>query len=593
MPISISNIKVENFKSIRNYDFDLAQYTPVVGNNNTGKSNLIKAIKWLIKKQSLPTQDFFNPQQPVIVTAKINGITQPIIDAMPTGQRNSIAPYISNGNITIRRTQTIPGDSMPNIRLSVLEPNNPVETWVPNPNGIDGAFSALLPDPLHLGAMENSEEDVTKNKAGTTIGKLLAEILEDLTLQHEATINNSFQAFKDIFDAQGANRAVELTTFDNSVNQNFDDFFSGISLKVHVPTPEVKEVFNKATIKVFEGAGLISKDVSSLGHGAQRAIQMALVRQLADSRRNNQPNGSTTLLLIDEPELYLHPLAVEQTREALRVLSQNGYQVVFSTHSAQLITQDDIEDVILIRKNQNNETERRRTLRTAISQIQNHDHQLEVLFSLSNSNQILFCDKTILVEGKTEFRLLPFLYKTITGNSIGQSKFSLVKQDGCANLNKSMEVLRVMDIPTKAIVDLDFAFTSAISSGIISDAHPSIVGCKQIFSNIAVQNNIYLNPNSGIPEKAPYGQAPSLKPAQAFEVLAAQPTAIPLIEQLHTDLIQQNIWIWKKGTIETHLGLTGKNNAIWTSFVNTVKQNGLNSINNHQDISDLIGWLNN
>lgn len=38
----------------------------------------------------------------------------------------------------------------------------------------------LFPDPIHIGAMENSEEDSSKSKAGTTIGKLLAEIIEPI-----------------------------------------------------------------------------------------------------------------------------------------------------------------------------------------------------------------------------------------------------------------------------------------------------------------------------------------------------------------------------------------------------------------------------
>ena len=54
--------------------------------------------------------------------------------------------------------------------------------------------------------------------------------------------------------------------------------------------------------------------LSTLGHGAQRSIQMTLIRHLADLKLNNQEQATTTLLLIDEPELYLHPQAIEILR---------------------------------------------------------------------------------------------------------------------------------------------------------------------------------------------------------------------------------------------------------------------------------------
>jgi predicted ATP-dependent endonuclease of OLD family len=41
---------------------------------------------------------------------------------------------------------------------------------------------------------------------------------------------------------------------------------------------------------------------------------MALVQYLAEIKRQNNQQISTTLLLIDEPELYLHPFAIEQVR---------------------------------------------------------------------------------------------------------------------------------------------------------------------------------------------------------------------------------------------------------------------------------------
>ena len=124
-------------------------------------------------------------------------------------------------------------------------------------------------------------------------------------------------------------RFGELANIDNNVNAKVADLFPGMSIKLHFDTPTMDDLIKAGTLKVFEGQG-DARDFSSYGHGAQRSIQIALIQYLAEVKR--QASGSTTLLLIDEPELYLHPFAIEQVREALLSLSSSGYQVVITTH---------------------------------------------------------------------------------------------------------------------------------------------------------------------------------------------------------------------------------------------------------------------
>lgn len=78
---------------------------------------------------------------------------------------------------------------------------------------------------------------------------------------------------------------------------------------------------------------------------------MALVRHLADIKRATGGATSNTILLIDEPELYLHPQAIEILRDSLKILSNQGYQIIFTTHSPFMITSNDVVNTILITKN--------------------------------------------------------------------------------------------------------------------------------------------------------------------------------------------------------------------------------------------------
>lgn len=583
----ISKIHIQNFKSIINHEFELAKFTPLVGYNNAGKSNILDAIKWVLRKTSLGASSFNDITQPVEMTATIEGITEQILDNIDAAHRARIEPFLDNETLSIKRIQDTPGQTVAQIRLLVL---NPVDnTWQNNPAGIDNAIKDLFPEPIHIGAMENSEEDVTKSSTTSTIGKLLAEIIGPLEQQYGQQLNQALEGLKEILEVEGNTRAPELIAFDQEINTKLDAFFPEITVRVHIPTPELKEVFKKGTIKVYENLHPNPKDVGTLGHGAQRSIQMTLIRHLADLKLQNQPNSTTTLLLIDEPELYLHPQAIEILRQSLNILSNQGYQVIFSTHSPFMITQKDVGNTILVRKNLALGTYKRTTLKSAVPQVE-HDapHQLTLLYSLSNSSNILFSEKVILAEGKTENRLLPLLIEKVTGRSVLHHKSAFVKIDGSGNTRKSMLVLNTMDLPTKAIVDLDFALKQGISEGYLNAGNADIAACLAEVAAIAAANNISIG-NDGWPTK----NANSVTAAEGFAILAKSPNVTANIANICNTMRGQNIWVWKKGTIENHLNLNGKTEAIWAAFASSLDLSTLQVLlpHDYQEIEDCINWL--
>ena len=56
----------------------------------------------------------------------------------------------------------------------------------------------------------------------------------------------------------------------------------------------------------------------------------------------------------------------------------------------------------------------------------------------------------------------------------------------------------------------------------------------------------------------------------------------------------QNIWVWKKGAIEAHIGIDteSKTEKAWAQFKNEVDTNGLfETCNDHQSLLHLVEWL--
>ncbi len=314
-------------------------------------------------------------------------------------------------------------------------------------------------------------------------------------------------------------------------------------------------------------------------------MQIALLKCLARAKQAEALAPRNTLLLIDEPELYLHPHAVENTRDSLRRLSAHGYQTVFTTHSAHMITRQDAANTVLVRRNAEAGTYARPRLIDAVTRsINGANHQSEVLFDLSVAAKILFSDRVVLVEGKTEGAILPDLFEAASGTSLGSQRMGLVKLHGSENIPKSVEILNSMGISTKVICDLDFYFKIATKNGLSDDNH--IASSIDIFQRLKDEGKILLDEN-GFPKKGNNKSA-----SDAFELFATDPEAIPIIEQAHLKLRKSGIWLWRRGSIESHLGLSGKNTATWSEFVSRITDQAFfEGMPDSAGIRELASWL--
>ena len=102
----ISNIKVKNFRSISEQSFSLSTYTPLVGYNNAGKTNIMRAIEWIINRAILTRDSFNREDKPVIVEAEVSGVTEEILDAIDSTHKKKIEPFVVDGRIQFKRTKT-------------------------------------------------------------------------------------------------------------------------------------------------------------------------------------------------------------------------------------------------------------------------------------------------------------------------------------------------------------------------------------------------------------------------------------------------------------------------------------------------------
>ncbi|MGR5500745.1 ATP-dependent nuclease [Vibrio sp. DNB22_10_4] len=575
----VDSLKIQNYKSCKDITVSLANFTPVVGYNNAGKSNILSALNWLLKPKVIQDTGYFDKDQPIIVEGTFAGVTESVISELAEEHQDPIRPFVSEkGRMRIVRTQKVGAKKASDITIEMF--NFEEGKLKKNPRGLWNAIKALFPEPIEIRAMENAADDASNAKSTSTIGKLLKEIATQVNNQNTAAISRHLNAVSRRISADGDRRSNEIQVLDKEISNKLDSFFPGIDVKLHFEVPDFDELVQSGTIKLYEHN--IGRNVNEYGHGTQRSVQMALIQQLSEVMKGAE-SATTTLLLIDEPELYLHPFAIEQVREALTVLSKRGYQIIFTTHSAQMVEFEVIQNALLVRKNAHSGTNVRNTLRQALKTVLPNkiDAQIAHLFELSQSSKVLFANEVVLTEGKTEVRLLPYLYKSLKNKTLGQDNYALIQTGSVDNIDKTMQILNAMDIPSKSIVDLDYVFKGAIHNKQISDTDTDYVALKSILEHMVSTGEIIL---SG-----------ALPKAEHCAKIALNPDSKEIIKRLHDKLLAHNIWLWKKGAIEAHLGLTQKNEQAWANFKQQLESqsNNIDAIcPDENEIEELLDWIN-
>ena len=174
----------------------------------------------------------------------------------------------------------------------------------------------------------------------------------------------------------------------------------------------------------------------------------------------------------------------------------------------------------------------------------------------------------MIAEGDTEKHVLPTLFQSVTGKTLGESKLALVIATGSPNIPGMLSILKEMNIPAKALADLDFAFTVAKSKNLIDKQHPDLESCLDIIKEIQPTHGFLLNGRN--PTKGN-----NFKASDIFELLAKEERANEHIKNIRQYFKDNLIWVWSLGAIEPHLCLKAKETGEWYKFKQKLLDNPL------------------
>lgn len=190
----------------------------------------------------------------------------------------------------------------------------------------------------------------------------------------------------------------------------------------------------------------VRREGATTGGGSDAAFAGALVHGI-ESCIEGGVTG--TLVLIEEPELFLRPHTQRYLYRLLRELASAGNQVVYSTHAPAFLNVARLEEFALL--------ERPADGRTRIRQPAPLDptESFRVMSEFDAERGELFLSRVaVLVEGRTEQLVLPFVFLAL-GHDVDREAISIVECGGKSNLVLFVEVCRAVGVPYVVVHDRD------------------------------------------------------------------------------------------------------------------------------------------
>jgi hypothetical protein len=262
--------------------------------------------------------------------------------------------------------------------------------------------------------------------------------------------------------AMGLLRTPEFVELEEDINRSalrqlgFNPDTDADQLRFFFGPKETIDFYRALELQVDEGGLEIS--AGELGEGFQNALVMAILEAFEKRRKRG------AILLIEEPEMFLHPQTQRSLFKTLCSIASHN-QVIYTTHSPQMLSVPEYENVLLIRRSPVKPpaaaapgTPEKTMLGTVISRsdlaiTEAQRQALERAFDPTR-NELFFARRVLIVEGDTE-RLALAQWAAKLPVDLDYAGASIIEVGGKNNLLMFAEVAASFGIPTGVLYDRD------------------------------------------------------------------------------------------------------------------------------------------
>ncbi len=418
----LTKLIIRNYRCIGSIpvEIDLNDIVVLVGANNVGKSSILKAYELAmsqgsgkadLKLEDFPNNEIDNDNLPEIELHTI------VYDHSPGEKWIQTLP---SGEMLVKERWIWNGEGKPKREGWDVEAGS----WSTNvPWGAPNVANSRRPEPHRVDAFASPEDQAKAIR--DLLMQALTERVKNLKTegQVEGQEENDYKKLlnkvkelqkKIVLEAQEQIDAVnsELT---QSIEKVFPNYKIAFDAK---PEDDLDKTINlfKTDGQLLMGPvdGFLST-VDRQGSGARRTLLWTAIKFISENSQKNKETSTVRphLLLIDEPEICLHPNAI---REACKVLYElpntSSWQVMVTTHSPIFIDfSRDNTTIIKVEKIANGEIKGTTVFRPDKVMLDPDDKSNLKLLNICDPYvaEFFFGGKVIVVEGDTEYTAFNYI----------------------------------------------------------------------------------------------------------------------------------------------------------------------------------------
>lgn len=364
-----TNITIHNFRSILHSDINLDNYSLLIGANNSGKSNVIDAIRIFYEKDLKydHQRDF-----PKMTTHDEESWVE--IEFKPSNDEFQ----------NLKPEYKLPTDTF---RIRKYFESSKKDTEGKTKDGIyaykgkelsDSRFygyknvqKSKLGDILYIPAVSKIDEH-TKLTGPSVLRELINTVMKRVMEDSNAykALKKAFELFEQGIKTETTEEGHSLESIEKEITRKIEDWGASFQLTINSVTPDdlVKTLINH---QLYDDVLDQPMSSNSYGQGFQRHLIFSLIQVAAQhtestkSAEKKEFAPEMTWILFEEPEAFLHPSQIDILNHDLRLLSYGAEtQVLISTHNPQFVSRNIKNLTSLIRLHRNVNT-------TTVGQINN------------------------------------------------------------------------------------------------------------------------------------------------------------------------------------------------------------------------------
>lgn len=505
--MKICHITLNNFRTFEYFDHDVGRHNTLVGQNNSGKSNLLWAISCFYNLDQLSPEDIRKDEHNNFVDERFSICLT--FDELNDEEKRLNLKYLNNGKIKVE----LKGFFDENNKFRKEHHGYVGDFELIFPETFDPGLKVLLcststPKTKEVDQFNNLQEIRKKLKlkgrySGDHWDKIKEEFLkkypEIQKIPKETLSEEKYQGFvkthrpdvigksimipaikdpKDVFHTGKTTTPIRqlMTELLSGVEsketrEKFKDFQKDLVKERKKHKKNLEKKFNqelklwKTTVKInlkeyeirdslpidFDllfNDGVLT-DLERKGTGLQRYIFFKFLKIMNEIQL--KPNNSI-IFLFEEPEAHLHPQIQREIAKIIKDLTQNkgsSYQIFLSTHSPQFIDMKNLDNVFIFKKVDDYCTN---TLKCQLNFESLKDKIKIMLFFDPHVSEIFFADKVIIIEGQSEQLLFNIL---IQEEKLEVMNISIINAQSKYNIPLFVKVLNLLEIPYCVMVDED------------------------------------------------------------------------------------------------------------------------------------------